>query len=211
MKGARVLGALVALTALLAVVAPASAQFGPFGPGGTIISSQTAGQVSVTTPSGSAQTLMSQAIGTGAFSGPVSFHGRGYISGQPSSPGTLTLSVKLGTGTSQQVIPATTIEVGGATGKTAFELDCDWNQINTGTTAVALTTSLAQQCRAMWMPAGTTTPKFFPPGATTANANPITTTISLTTTQTLLIQVTMSNTSAGTGIVLQDWRVVQGY
>ena len=199
-----------ALAALLLTAGPALAQIGVQGPGGLVVSSQSVGQGSVTTPTGAAQTLLSQAIGVGVLSNPVSFIGRGYISGQPSSPGTMTLTVTLGTGTTQTVVSAVTIEVGTGTGKTQFKLDCDWQQINTGTTPVGLTTSLSQQCGLQWMAAGSTTWKSYPPGGTTGQENPITTTISLTPSVTLLIQATFSDTSAGTGIVLQDWRVVQG-
>lgn len=202
---------LAALVVGLLVAPAAHAQMGVFGPGGIIVSSQAVGQASVTTPTGSAQTLLSQNIPTAAFSNPVSFHGRGYISGQPASPGTLTMTVTLGAGTAQTVISAITIEVGTGTGKNAFTLDCDWNLTNTGTTPVALTTSLQQQCRAAWMAAGSTTWKSYPPGGTSGQENPITTTISLTPNQALAITVTMSDTAVGTGIVLSDWRVVQGY
>lgn len=206
MKGVRVLTLCALLVGILS--SPAAAQFGPFGPGGLILSSQSVGQAQVTTPTGSAQNLLSQAIGTGAFSNPVAFHGRGFIDGQPSSPGTLTLTVALGTATAQTVVDAVTIETGVTTTPSIpFWLDCEWTPTNTGTTAVTLQTSLQQYCRLTWMPETGTAAKVFAP--TTLAAPTIT--ISLTTTQTLLIKVTFSDTAFGTGITMTDWRLVQGY
>ena len=205
---------LLVLLAVLCFPLTAHAQFGPFGPGGVIASSQGFGQRSVTTPTGAAQTLLTQNIGIGAFSSPLSFHGRGYISGQVASPGTLTLTVTMGAGTAQTVLNAITIEVSGVNGKVPFTLDCDWNQINTGTTPIGLggqTLNLAQQCQMSWIAAGSTTLKTYPPGSTVATANPITPAPGLTTNPALVISVTFSDTSFGTGIVMQDWRIVQGF
>lgn len=182
------------LALLLGWPALAVAQQGLVGPGGIVYNSRAVDSTGGSPGTGAAQTLFSQSIGTGFFgTNTVHLIGKLRLSTIPSSPGTWTLASALGSGPS--ITFASAISVTANLNLQAVDIDCWVIPLDTTNTSKRMT------CAMEYISSGTTVLKTRATG---------TGSIALTGAQAWTVTSTFSDTTIGTGVLIDSWAVVLG-